>query len=905
MKLLHLLEKDYDESQPLNGLSDKQAKERLDRYGPNALRGKKAVSPFRIFAEQFKDVMVIILLICTAVSVFMGEYTEAIAIAVIVCVNAFLGFLQELKTEKTLEALKNMSAPVAKAYRNGEIVKIPTTELVPEDVILIEAGDRVPADAWLMESSSLESDESVLTGESVPVEKHADVSARTENLLNQPHLVYMGCTITKGHAKARVIATGMDTQMGKIADMLNEIEDEQTPLQKRLAQLGKYIAIGCLLVCVIVSVTGVLRGLPLFDMLITGVSLAVAAVPEGLPAIVTIALALAVNRMVKRNALIRKLHAVETLGCASVICSDKTGTLTQNKMTVKKLFTLDRTYEVTGDGAEKAGEFRTEGQRINLTLQEDTHRLLEVAALCNNAELMSDTKDTRRDRAVSSARGSFKTVGEPTESALLIMAAKAGVTPASLAADYTRLDEIPFDSDRKCMSVVVEAKNGQKYLMTKGACDVLLEKCAYAASGGKTSPLSAGQKRQVLEANEKMANDALRVLAFAFRPLMGDDRTEQQLIFLGLCGMIDPPRKEAKKAVNTCRKAGIKTIMITGDHKITACAIAKQIGIYHTGDRVFSGAELDDMDDEALTRVVTQTTVFARVSPHHKLRIVRALKRRGHVVAMTGDGVNDAPAIKEADIGVSMGNTGTDVTKEASDVILLDDNFATLVAAVEEGRVIYQNIRKFIRYLLSCNIGEVLTMFLSMLMGLPVVLLPIQILLINLVTDGLPAIALGLEPAEEGVMNRRPRRSDESVFSQGLLSTIIFRGILIGLTTLAVFVTLFKHTGSLDVARTGAFLTLVVTQLIHVFECKSETKSIFTVPYLNNLKLIGAVIVSAAIVLIAIYLPICRPIFSTVPLDAGALGVVFIYSFITPIVSAIIHRFKRKKGDVVIEAEED
>lgn len=888
------------------GLSSAQARERLEMDGENTLKGGTSVHPVKIFTAQFKDLMVLILLVCTGVSVFMGEYTEAVAIAVIVFVNALLGFFQELKTEKTLEALKNMAAPQAAVYRDGSLCKIPASQLVTGDVIQVEAGDRVPADGVILDAVSLAAEEAVLTGESVPVEKTISIGKQAGNELNRADILYMGTTVTKGRAKARVIATGMKTQMGRIAGMLGEIEEEPTPLQKRLDQLGKYIAVGCLLVCLIVSVTGLLRGEHFFDMLITGVSLAVAAVPEGLPAIVTIALALAVGRMVKRKALIRKLHAVETLGCASVICSDKTGTLTQNKMTVKRLYTLIRRIDVTGDGYERAGGFDVEGRRFHAAQDPDVRRLLEIAVLCNNAQLKSEKEGfVSRDRAVNKAKGSHEVVGDPTEGALLVMAAKAGMLAGGLSTDYEKIGENPFDSERKCMSVVVRAKNGQRILLVKGACDVILNRCASVQKDGAVSVMTDGIKKEILQENDRMAERALRVLGFAYRNLPeGGPANEEGLVFVGLTGMIDPPRKEAKQAVRTCRRAGIKTVMITGDHMATARAIAGEIGIWHKGDHVFTGAQLDRMDDEELARVVEDTTVFARVSPSHKLRIVRAFKKHGHVVAMTGDGVNDAPAIKEADIGVSMGISGTDVTKEASEVILLDDNFATLVTAVEEGRVIYSNIRKFIRYLLSCNIGEVLTMFLGMLMGLPVVLLPIQILLVNLVTDGLPAIALGLEPPEKDVMNQKPRRTSDGVFSHGLLTTILFRGCLIGLTTLAVFVTLFRMSLSVDVARTGAFLALVLTQLIHVFECKSETKNVFTVPYWNNLKLVLAAALSCSMIFAAIYVKALRPIFSTVPLDGNYVLVVLGFCLVAPVISAVVGLFRhREKASVEVDLQ--
>lgn len=849
------------------GLTEAQARKRLEQYGENKLNNDRKVSPLKILLAQFKDALVIILLISTAVSAFLGDYTEAVAIGVIVILNGLMGFFQEYRTEKTLEALKKMSAPTAKVYRDQVLVRIPTTELVPDDVIELESGDKVPADARLLSSVVLYADESILTGESVPVEKTSEELG--DETVNH---VYMGTIITSGRAKAKVTQTGMQTKMGGIADMLGQIEDDTTPLQKKLDELGKYIGIGCLIICAIVAVAGIIRGENPLDMLITGVSLSVAAVPEGLPAIVTIALALAVKRMVKRRALIRRIYAVETLGCASVICTDKTGTLTQNKMTVQKISTMTEDYEVSGDGYGE-GKITCGGKPVAFDRAPALKSLLEASVLCNNSKLPH----------------SGEPYGDPTEIALLVAAKKAGITLETVSDRYAKQEENPFDSVKKYMAVAVKQMGGQRWLFVKGAVDVLLDRCATAKMGEDTCFVTKRIREQILSKNEELAGKALRVIGFAMKPLESREpvSSDHDLTFLGMAGMIDPPRKEVCSALRKCNRAGIKTVMITGDHKTTALAIAEQIGIHHKGDLIVTGSELENMSDVQLDEIVCNTTVFARVSPKHKLRIVRSLKRHGHVVAMTGDGVNDAPAIKEADIGVAMGISGSDVTKEASELILLDDNFATLVATVEEGRTIYSNIRKFIRYLLSCNIGEVLTMFLGILMGLPVVLLPIQILLVNLATDGPPAIALGLEPAEDNIMSQRPRRKSDSVFSNGLLTKIIFRGCLIGLTTLAVFVTLYKQTGSLDVARTAAFLTLVLTQLIHVFECKSESKTIFSVPYFNNIPLILAVLLSLAVVFAAIYFVPVQAIFSTVALSASQLLVVLSYCAAVPVISAV------------------
>ena len=876
------------------GLSTKQAQKRLLEYGENTLQGKKKNSALKIFAGQFKDIMTMILLISTLLSVAMGEITEAVAIIVIVFVNATLGFVQEYRTEKTLEALKNMAAPTTRVIRSGRQQQIPASELVPGDIILIEAGDKVSADARILECVALQCDEAMLTGESLPVDKA--VKQKEDAPVST---AFMGTIVTKGRAVAEVVTTGMQTEMGRIAGMLHNIEDDPTPLQRKLAELGKYIAVGCIAICAVVSVTGVLRGESVVDMLITGVSLAVAAVPEGLPAIVAISLALAVNRILKRSALVRRLHSVETLGCANVICTDKTGTLTENRMTVKKLFTLDYSVEVSGNGYEQAGDFTIGQNRVLMNASQTLRRLLDICVTCNNAEITASGEVAARRFQENNVQ-SWNAIGDPTEVALLVMAAKANVTAKTV--DFVREDEMPFDSERKRMTVLVRDKSGSRIALAKGAPDVLINLCKYIMTDRGIQLLTPAMRNAIVQANDDMACSALRVLGFAAKEnLTNAENVEQEMIFVGMVGMIDPPRREVRDAVARCRQAKIRTVMITGDHRITACAIAEQIGILRAGDMVMTGAEIDRMHKDEFQQNVHKVSVFARVSPGHKLQIVKALKRRGDIVAMTGDGVNDAPAVKEADIGVAMGITGTDVTKEASSVILLDDNFATLVATVEEGRVVYNNIRKFIRYLLSCNIGEVVTMFVGMLMGMPVVLLPIQILLVNLATDGLPALALGLEPGEEDLMSKKPRAAGEGIFSNGLATTIIFRGIIIGLTTLMVFSAFTKLGAEVDKARTAALVTLVLTQLFHVFECKSETKGLLGISWFNNPSLICAAIISALLVGAVMYLPWLQLVFRTVPLTLPELGRVFIYVIAVPIISSIgLSLPKKKKNDLVL-----
>lgn len=888
--MLDILDKPVAATQYEWGISSPQAEEKLKQYGKNTLAKEKKARPLKIFFGQFRDIMVIILLIATVISFFLGEVYDAVTIIVIVLVNAILGFVQEYKTEKTLLALKNMTAPTAKVYRDGKLTELPAADLVPDDVIVLEAGDKVPADAVLLHAKGVLAEESILTGESAAVPKEIGDVNDSDNSIGKSNILYSGTVITKGTADAKVIATGLSTQMGKISDMLTDINEELTPLQKRLAELGKAVAIICLAVCAIVAGAGILRGEPAFDMLMTGISIAIAAIPEGLPATVTIALALAVGRMLKQKALVHKLHSVETLGCTSVICTDKTGTITENKMTVSKVCCDGKQYDISGNGYRIAGEITLNGAAVNPAAEKPLSELMTCGVLCNNAAISSSRPVETRQRGRLDASGEWETVGDPTEIALLAAAAKAGITAEKLKGSYHKADEIPFDSETRCMTVI--SRSGSALTaFSKGAADVILNRCGFILTSEGIKPLTPSIKRRIEAEHEKMTEDALRVLAFADKVLTSGCKQqdiETGMVFLGLMGMTDPPRAEAINAVKLCRSAHIRTVMITGDHKNTAAAIAKKAGIYKKGDMVLTGAELEAMSDSELESIIDKVTVYARVNPADKLRIVRAFKKRGEIVTMTGDGVNDAPAIKEASIGVAMGVTGTDVTKQAADVVLLDDNFATLVSAVEQGRGIYANIRKFVRYLLSCNIGEVLTMFLGIIMGMPITLLPTQLLLVNLVTDGLPAIALGVEPAERENMKQPPRRSDESFFSDGLMTKIIFRGILIGLCTLGCFALFTYMFGDLTIARTGALFTLIMSQLAHVFECKSEKKNIFTVPYFSNPKLILAVLVSAAVIFAAMYVPFLQIIFTTAPLTLKQLLIAFGFAMFAPLLQCVL-----------------
>ena len=796
------------------------------------------------------------------ISGLLGEYVDAIAIIAIVFLNGILGFFQERKAEKSLDALKEMSAPQVHVLRNNQWTKIPSKEVVVGDILKFTSGDRIGADLRIIESSSLELEESALTGESQPVVKTSDpLLFEAEGIGDEENKAFMGTMVTRGSGVGIVISIGMDTAMGQIAHLLQSAETNTTPLQRRLEQLGKILIVTALILTIIVVLTGILQGNDLYTMFLAGVSLAVAAIPEGLPAIVTVALSLGVQRMIKKRAIVRKLPAVETLGCASVICSDKTGTMTQNKMTVTKLWSGGKIWDVTGTGYTPQGEFLDGEQPISLKTEKSLLQLLTFGMLCNNADVMEKGNQ-------------FVLDGDPTEGAMFVAALKAGLTRGQLHERFTIVKEFPFDSIRKMMSVIVKDEAGKHFVVTKGAPDVLFSRCESILWDGKTAPFNKEYQSVVNREMDGLASHALRLIAVGFKPLttgnilLHEDEAEKDLIFVGLQGMIDPPRPEVRQAIKECREAGIKTVMITGDHVTTAKAIAFQLGILKGKEKVLEGKQLNDMSFEELEEMVEDIAVFARVSPEHKLKIVKALQNKGHIVAMTGDGVNDAPAIKTADIGIAMGITGTDVAKEASSLILVDDNFATIKSAIKEGRNIYENIRKFIRYLLASNVGEILVMFFAMLCGLPLPLVPIQILFVNLVTDGLPAMALGLDEAEDDVMKQKPRHPNEGVFARGLGWKIISRGILIGITTLIAFYIIYRaNPDNLAYAQTVAFATLVLTQLILVFDCRSE-KSIFSRNPFGNKYLVGAVLSSLLPMLAVIYYEPFQVIFHTVSISA-------------------------------------
>lgn len=847
------------EKEVIRGLTSSEAQKGLEKYGPNEIMQKKKISPIKIFLAQFNDFMVWVLIGATIISGFMGDIADAVTISIIVVINAFLGFIQEFKTEKSLDALKSLAAPTCKVLRDGNIKIVNASEVTIGDVIILETGDRVPADGAIIECNNLMVDESLLTGESVGVNK---------GLIGNSSNIFMGTTVLKGKGSFRVTQVGMGTKMGEIADDLQNIEDEKSPLRERLDSLGKILVVLCIIVCVLVTVLGVLRGNDLGEMFLLGVSLAVAAIPEGLAAIVTVSLALGVSRMLKRKALVRKLPAVETLGCTSVICSDKTGTLTQNKMTVKEVFMNGKIYKI------------------------DEEKLPENNALMKSFVYCNDCNYNFSKENIEEAL-----YGDPTETALIKLYFNDVNLLKNKVASIDRVFDIPFDSIRKMMSVIVK-ENGKEICYVKGAPERLINKCTHIYEDGTIKLLTHQKKTQILDSVENMSNRALRCIGGAYKEnnLTRDEKTlENNLIFLGIAGIIDPPRPEVKEAVKKCRLAGIRPVMITGDHKNTAYAIGKDLNIVTSKDQVITGEELEKINDEELKEKVKNIRIFARVTPKHKLRIVRAFKQTGNIVAMTGDGVNDAPAIKEADIGIAMGISGTDVTKEASAMILMDDNFSTIVSAVEEGRTIYDNIRKFIRYLLSCNLGEVLTMFLASLLYLPTPMLPIQILFVNLATDGLPAIALGVDPADKDIMNQQPRDKKEGVFARGLTEKILVRGCLIGICTLLSFIGGMYYGMSLETCRTMALATLVMSQLFHVFECRSERHSIFEIKLFSNPYLVLAVLSSVIMLLSIIYVPFLRQIFHTTALGINNWLLVLFCSSVIFFINSVYLFIKVKK----------
>jgi P-type Ca2+ transporter type 2C len=842
------------------GLSQGEAQRRLAQFGPNELAEKKKISPWVIFFEQFKNFLIIILLIAVALSAIMGEVADAIVIFAIVLFAAGLSFIQEYRAERAMEALKRMAAPTASVLRDRMEIEISATELVPGDIILLRTGDKIPADARLIDAVNLKTDEASLTGESIPLEKTGNALAGEASIGDRKNMVFTGTAAVYGRGLAVVTATGMATEFGKIATMLQEVEKERTPLQINLDQLGKWIAIGALALCFILAGIGVLRGHGILEMLIWGVSLAVAAVPEALPAVVTISLALGVQRMVQRHALIRKLPAVETLGSTTYICSDKTGTLTEDKMTIRRIFVDGKLIDVTGVGYEPKGEFHVGGKGLNPQDSAALQKLLNIGSMCN-------------DTTLSSVNGVWLIKGDPTEGALVVTAAKAGLWQEELQIQFPRISEIPFSSETKRMTTTHQTHEG-KIAYSKGAPEVILSSCNRIFRNGEENALTSEDRKTIMAVAHEMAEDALRVLALAYKPLpdkapVTDQTIEKDMVFVGLVGMIDPPREEVKAAVKTCDRAGIKSVMITGDHKLTAVAIARELGILKKGIAL-EGTEVDNLNDEQFEALVEKIEVYARVSPAHKLRVIEALTKKGHVVAMTGDGVNDAPALKKADIGIAMGITGTDVTKEAADMILTDDNFASIVAAVEEGRGIFNNIKKYLVYLLSCNLGEILLMAVVILFGplfgLPpgtIPLIAIQLLYVNLATDGLPAIALSVDPPDIDIMRQKPRPRKQTIFTMPVMRYLAGAGLWTAIVALVVFLWALSSGRDHSEAQTICFVTLILIQFFNSFNCRSLEYSLFKIGLFTNKWLLLAIGWECVMLGIVVYLPILQGPFNT------------------------------------------
>jgi len=878
-------------SDAVMGLTNEEAARRLATYGHNELLEKKKESFWQKFLKQFKDVMVIILIAASLISAAAGEGVDSLVILAIVVLNAALGVFQESRAEKAMEALKKMSAPTAKVIRAGILQVIPSRNLVSGDIILLEAGDYIPADLRIIESFNLKVEEASLTGESVPSEKNSAVITGDAALGDRNNMGFMSTVVTYGRGKGLVVGTGMRTEIGNIAAMLQNVKQEITPMQKKLAEFGRFIAVICVGICIVVFIIGMIAGFrdgslspaQIRILFMTAVSLAVASIPEGLPAIVTIALAMGMQRMARKNAIIKKLHAVETLGSVSVICSDKTGTLTRNEMTVVAIHTASDEFTVSGEGYSPKGTFFSSGKPVEIAAEDDLKLLLRAAALCNDAQFKKTPES-----------GDWSIIGDPTEGALIAAAAKGGFWQEEMAERFPRIQEIPFDSGRKMMTTFHEV-DGKILSVCKGAPDILLGRSAYIAVNGVVQPLTEQTAASISTANKTMASRALRVLAIAYREFAGmpvdltSANIETNLIFLGLMGMIDPPRSEAKAAVQTCKEAGIRAIMITGDHPDTALAIARELGINDPENRVVAGRSMDAMPLEELRQVVQTTNIFARVSPENKVAIVEALRYHKYITAMTGDGVNDAPAMKRADIGVAMGITGTDVTKETADMVIADDNFASIVAAVEEGRIIYANIQKTIYFLLSCNAAEILVIFIAILAGWPIPLLPVHLLWVNLVTDALPALALGVEAKEPNVMRLKPRNPDHPLLNAPMQAMLVIQSLIMAITILGTFqYALIVSGGDLALARTFAFVSLISTQLLCTYSSRSELYSVFRLGFFSNLYLNIGVAVSFLILLLSVQGP-ANELFKTVELGGKEW---FVLACVAPIPFVITELYK-------------
>ena len=870
------------------GLSHEEARARMEKYGPNILAEEKKEHPILKFLKQFTEFIIIVLIGAAVIAGLLGEWIDALAILAIVLLNGIIGFMQEAKAERVMEALKKLAAPTAKVIRDGSLTTVPAREIVPGDIILFESGDHVPADCRIIESSYLKIAEAALTGESHPIEKEPDALDNGLPLADRINMAYTGTNVVYGRGKGIAIATGMATEMGKIARMLQEVKPEPTPLQRRLAEFGRLLVYAAGFIVAVIFLLGILRGEAILDMFLVAVSLAVAAIPEGLPAVVTIVLALGVQRMVKRHALIRKLPSVETLGAATIIASDKTGTLTQNQMTVKRLFIdTGKDIEVTGTGYAPVGEFRRGRETIAPNASPALLQAVKIGVLCNTAELKEEN-------------GAIRVIGDPTEGALITLGLKAGIDKAMLEKGLSFVEEVPFDSERKIMTVVYKSSSAW-YAFIKGAAEKVLPLCTTILDEGGPRPMTDEDRQAITKATEEFSNDALRVLALAYReseaPLEVHSMhlLERELPFAGLAGMIDPPRPEVFEAVKKARSAGITPLMITGDHKATAVAIAKELGIYGPYDLAITGEELDRLSHEEFMKELPRLKVYARVNPEHKLKVVRAWKERGETIAMTGDGVNDAPALKEADIGIAMGITGTDVTKEASDMVLTDDNFASIVSAVEEGRGIFENIRRVVHFLLSCNIGEIFVLLVASLLGMPLPLLPIQILWTNLVTDGLPALGLAMEGIDPDLMKKQPRERSEGIVTRSLLWVMLVQGIFIAFCTLAPFaLEVYYFEAELIKAQTMAFTVLVFCQKFHVFNCRSEWTSVFKLGVFSNRMLNWSVVIILSTQLLLVYVPSLQTIFKVVPLNLVDWAIVIAFS-IQPLLLMEVVKWVRKR----------
>lgn len=884
------------------GLSSGEAEKRLKEYGKNELKEKEETSVFRLFLSQFKSILIAILIIASIVSALVGETVDAIVILFTVLLAGVLGFMQEYRAEKAIELLKSLTSPETVVIRDGTEKEIPSTELVPGDIILLQTGDRIPADARIIKEFNLKVDESSLTGESVPVQKNTDALPAATSEADRKNMVYAGTAVAYGRGRAVVTATGMKTSFGELAGLLGTIERSRTPLQKSLDKFGRWIGIATLIIVAFVAVLGVFSGFSPFDMFLWGVALAVAAIPEALPAVVTVGLGLGVRRMVRRNALVRKLPSVETLGATDVICSDKTGTLTQNKMTVEKIYINEQFLKVTGVGYNPEGKFLNGDSEVP---EDEKHLriLLLGAALCNDSNLHEEGNG-------------WKITGDPTEAALVVAAAKAGFEKSELDLKYPRLAEIPFSSENKRMTTLNKLEDGPGSFLdsklvafSKGAPEVILASCTRIFLEGEIRALTPEQKQAISGQVKDLADQALRVMAFSFRPLEEDfspeklssgetpaEKIEEDMVFSGLAGMRDPPREEVKAAIKTCEDAGIKTVMITGDHKITAAAIARELGILKENDLTLTGSELDSLEDSEFEERVERVSVYARVYPAHKLRVVEALKKKGYIVAMTGDGVNDAPALKAADMGIAMGITGTDVSKEASSMILTDDNFASIVSAVEEGRNIFKNIKNFITYGLTAHIGEVLIVLIAILGWQILPLLAVQILWINLITDGLPPMALSVEPPDRGLMKQKPRNVEEGLVTRREIAAGLGLGGLITLQALIILVWALDSGFSISKLQTLIFTLIVISLMFNAFNWRSDRYSVFSLGFFTNRSLVYAVLTTVLLQLMVIYVPFLQFAFRTVPLSLSEWGVILALASTTLISMEVVKHLNLRRS---------